>query len=581
VPLAPSRFLNDSPDVAHVGSQACADCHEAEHQSYLLTAHSRALEAVRLAEEPPDASFRHDRSNRMFHSARVSGQFVHRQQRLSSAGDVLLAEERPLKYAIGSGHHSRSYLAEIDGFLVESPLTWYAARQGWEMSPGYDRPEHLGFERQADHGCLVCHAGHAEKVAGNRDRVTLHELAIGCESCHGAGALHVARRSGAKPAVDHSGPAGDQAADLTIVHPDRLSRAERDALCAGCHLRGAATVTLRGRTLDDLRPGRKLEEVRLDYIAGPSTDKMTVVGHMEQMRTSACYQRSDSLTCISCHDPHAPPTAAERVGYYREKCNECHHEQCGLPRDVRLQRNADDNCVTCHMPQRPTDLPHFAFTHHRIGLHSEENPPGQQEATAATLVPLFDEQVLSPPDRERCLGLAYLEISDKQPTGALRNECLGRAEQLLTSARQQGAGDVEVLAALARLAWERGDWRRGRELAALTLAEDDRGSGARTTALVVEANSAFELRDHPAAIVALEELTKLRRRSDDWVLLGRALGASGRLEEAAVALAKAADIQPFRAETRLLLAGTYERLERVAQAKQQRTVAEALAREQH
>jgi tetratricopeptide (TPR) repeat protein len=139
---------------------------------------------------------------------------------------------------------------------------------------------------------------------------------------------------------------------------------------------------------------------------------------------------------------------------------------------------------------------------------------------------------------------------------------------------------VEVLAALARLAWERGDWRRGRELAALTLAEDDRGSGARTTALVVEANSAFELRDHPAAIVALEELTKLRRRSDDWVLLGRALGASGRLEEAAVALAKAADIQPFRAETRLLLAGTYERLERVAQAKQQRTVAEALARGQ-
>jgi hypothetical protein len=32
--------------------------------------------------------------------------------------------EVQLKYLVGSGRHSRTYLAELDGFLTESPLTW-------------------------------------------------------------------------------------------------------------------------------------------------------------------------------------------------------------------------------------------------------------------------------------------------------------------------------------------------------------------------------------------------------------------------------------------------------------------------
>ena len=40
------------------------------------------------------------------------------------------------------------------------------ATQAWGMSPGYDTPHQMGFERAAGEGCLVCHAGEAKAIGG-------------------------------------------------------------------------------------------------------------------------------------------------------------------------------------------------------------------------------------------------------------------------------------------------------------------------------------------------------------------------------------------------------------------------------
>ena len=55
--------------------------------------------------------------------------------------EAVVLEEHPLRWVVGSGHHSLTYAAEADGFLVESPATWYAGRRRWDVSPGYDRPD--------------------------------------------------------------------------------------------------------------------------------------------------------------------------------------------------------------------------------------------------------------------------------------------------------------------------------------------------------------------------------------------------------------------------------------------------------
>src|SRR4051794_4334404 len=63
---SPSRYQSTGPDVSHVGTAVCAKCHPKRHQSYLLTAHSRAFvdlgPGARAADldpgaQPPDVDF--------------------------------------------------------------------------------------------------------------------------------------------------------------------------------------------------------------------------------------------------------------------------------------------------------------------------------------------------------------------------------------------------------------------------------------------------------------------------------------------------------------------------------------------
>ena len=49
----------------------------------------------------------------------------------------IAAGTAPLHYYIGSGSVARSLVTAVDGFLFQSPLTYYAARDGWELSPGF------------------------------------------------------------------------------------------------------------------------------------------------------------------------------------------------------------------------------------------------------------------------------------------------------------------------------------------------------------------------------------------------------------------------------------------------------------
>src|SRR4051812_25256323 len=52
-----SPYLNTGPDAEYVGTTACKECHSSKYESYLHTAHSRAMSDVSLPAEPPDGAF--------------------------------------------------------------------------------------------------------------------------------------------------------------------------------------------------------------------------------------------------------------------------------------------------------------------------------------------------------------------------------------------------------------------------------------------------------------------------------------------------------------------------------------------
>ena len=131
---------------------------------------------------------------------------------------------------------------------------------------------------------------------------------------------------------------------------------------------------------------------------------MTVSGQIEQMRLSRCYVKSEKMTCATCHNPHAPPPQSERVAYFRNKCLQCHEvDQCRMPVAERKEKEANDYCVTCHMPRGPTDIPHFSFTHHRVGIHSTQAESAKLTA-ADKLVPVVDVAHLPKLEQMRLLG---------------------------------------------------------------------------------------------------------------------------------------------------------------------------------
>src|ERR1043166_362867 len=72
-PYRETRFLNTGSEARYVGVDACTNCHRTKHQSFLLTAHSKAFADVNPADEPPDAAFHHPASGRDYRVYRNDG----------------------------------------------------------------------------------------------------------------------------------------------------------------------------------------------------------------------------------------------------------------------------------------------------------------------------------------------------------------------------------------------------------------------------------------------------------------------------------------------------------------------------
>lgn len=568
--LAPSRFLNTAADVKFAGSNACRECHEEEWESYSHSGMSRSMREIDVDQEPPDETVQHKISGRRFQSLRRDGTLRHREELVDGDRPLLLAEHE-MRYVVGSGTHFTMYLNEIDGFLVESPLTWYAAKPGWDMSPGYDQPHHLGFQREITVDCLFCHAGQARAIDGSYHRIRIDEMGIGCERCHGPGALHVARHTSGSDTDDN-----DSEFDTTIVNPARLSRDRADAVCHQCHLQSRAYVAARGRSLADFRPGLALEDFQHYYRSADPRLQMKVVGHTEQMLLSRCYRESGTMTCMTCHNPHAIAPSSERATIHRRTCLKCHETgRCPSPADRRRQTKPPDNCVACHMPTVPTNTLHVAVTHHRIGVHrdnSQTTSPGNRPSSP-DLEPIHDLSRFQQLDRQRSLGLAYLKSTFRTGDGGGDFRVLwSRSRELLMKSRNQGLRDPEVDATLAQLLFFN---QPGEAVGHAKTALEDPGLSieSRLNALFALASDHQQQRRPTQALRYLDELTRLRRSAADWELRALCLLQQQDTTQALRALETAVAIDPELLPARKLLIRLYrERGNQVELAHQQELV---------
>jgi hypothetical protein len=337
----------------YVGDEACLPCHKEQALSYGQTSHHltshlpdkasilgsfKEGENILMIENPPNTEV----DPRLFFKMEIQ-HGAHYETAVAEKGSQKLTRSEAIDIVTGSGVRGQTYLYWAGNELYELPVSYWSDGNQWINSPGYTDGT-ANFNRHVDPRCLECHTTYIHPLSSDTQTNVFDNdslvTGISCETCHGAGANHVAREKG--------GSAGsERASSNAILNPAKFTRDRQVDLCALCHS-GGQRVEL--KPAFSYLPGESLDQ----YLAADPADiadRPDVHGNqVGLLKKSRCYLSSPSMSCSTCHDVHRRErTAAE----YSDRCLGCHRWQsCGVSHT--LGSKIAHNCIDCHMPMQQT-----------------------------------------------------------------------------------------------------------------------------------------------------------------------------------------------------------------------------------
>lgn len=453
-----------------VGSAACSRCHAEIYRRFSQTSMGRSMSPVTPKYlERTSGSYVNEGLQRRFEVYTKDGKLYQSESGIGADGKQSFEDAHPVDWIIGAGMNGFGAILQRDQYLFQAPLSFYTKAGNWAPSPGYEFAD-LGFDRPITAGCIFCHSGRSNPVAGGSGKfesAPFSELAIGCERCHGPGAAHVQAMHNMRTAAGTK-PASARPLDTRIVNPASLTPYLADNICMACHQTGDVRVLKPGKTYQDVRPGRPLDETLAILMVPPKRDSPPSSDHVEHyysMTLSKCYRASSGrLSCITCHDPHIEPTREEAPAYFNKKCLACHTNQsCKLPTEARSHTEPGNNCIGCHMPKRDIQvISHSSATNHRIVARPDE--PFPEITFRQTTAQLPDLIHLNPaPGRESdplpplSLLEAYGELAEYKP------EYVAPYLKVLGQLEQGQPEEPLVQSALGRRDLKNGDYRSAAE----------------------------------------------------------------------------------------------------------------------
>jgi tetratricopeptide (TPR) repeat protein len=338
VPSVPEISSTAAVNPGYVGPQACAECHADRVAEFRATRHFLANDVPRPGTMPvgfmpgqnsfsvPDLPVR-------FQMSEADGGYLQTAIRESAVGNETASSTIGFVYGARGGNDEVNFTWHGDR-LFELPIVWLDKLGTWGASP-FDRHGSGDFSRDMTIRCVECHNTWCEHAPGSRNQYGRDSFILGvtCEVCHGPGREHVAFHQGQPQAkTAHA-----------VVQPARLPRERQMDLCANCHSnalkhRGPAFSYRPGLPLDDFYLTLRTKYPEDDHVANQTT----------YLRQSRCFQESDTLTCVTCHNPHLPRSATNAGAI---SCRKCHAAADCTDRD-RLPAAVQDDCISCHMPER-------------------------------------------------------------------------------------------------------------------------------------------------------------------------------------------------------------------------------------
>jgi tetratricopeptide (TPR) repeat protein len=574
-PVALDDDLPDPPpaDPGYLGPDACARCHDARVAEFKKTSHFRACRAPEPAAMA--AGFAPGRNvysaantyardpGLRFEMTRRGDEFFEAAVRSTPAGEE--RGEARIDLVYGSGGADEVYLTWHDDRLYELPVAWLNPQREWGASP-YDRHGKGDYARDMTPRCVECHNTWFEHDPSTPNRYNRQTCVVGvtCERCHGPGREHVAYHQ-AHP---------DDGVGRAVVKPAELARDRLMDLCGQCH----SNATKRRGPAFSYRPGEPLEEhFRTAVSRHPEEDH--VANQVKYLRLSKCYQRNDTLTCVTCHDPHRPEEKSVEGG--ARSCLKC-HQAADCAEQPRVPAGVRGDCVGCHMPQH-VKINVFFHTE-----YDEYVPPIRRHEHRIGVYPVARQQVLlewsrgqrddsARPEIERLRGelvehwLAEADNCRREyrylaAVGALREaqrvDLTPAVRDRLKEAVADRAGlDADLALVLLRMEEQRFPEARDLLERMLRVKPDDAQAHGRLGTVLATLGQTEQAREHLRAVARFDPDDQYGEAMLGWLAY-----RDGKAEEAVAAYTRADEIEPYDAKINYLLGTSLARLGRWAEA---------------
>jgi len=311
----------------YVGSASCFTCHSDQHRNWSTTSHPYMIQDVSANPGAILADF-------------AAGEDVR--------GDQPYALE-DIVFTMGSKHNQRYIAASDDGYVV-LPGQWSIDSGAWVAADSADWLK----------DCAGCHT-----TGFDVETSTWAELSVGCESCHGAGSVHVEAARALPEGID------PMSEDVYAVRSTIVSTVD-SAVCAQCHTRGMSPDGAHGYPIGYV-VGGPLDETMFTlsmpveggdeawWADGTERDYRQQYpawlgsAHGNALATITEGDHSQPF-CLACHstdydfqDPTFPQDVVTlENAQFSITCVQCHSPHGEGDREAQLVGESYDLCVSCH-----------------------------------------------------------------------------------------------------------------------------------------------------------------------------------------------------------------------------------------
>ncbi len=362
--------IKSPPNATFVGSENCQSCHATQHDQWLHSHHSKAIEPVN------DSTMLGNFNDVKFLYNKIESRFYKKENNFyvqTDGPDGNLTEFK-IKYTFGV-YPLQQYLVEFPGGRMQAlPFAWdsrakdVGGQRWYHMYPQerIDFRDQLHWTKAYQNWNMMCAECHSTALRKNWNpetnsyATTYKELSVGCESCHGPASNHMIwtaeknteyKKNNLKgfsfTLVNDWASAWKFDTDSTpIAH--RVTPQSNKAVenvCAACHARSSQLSDGWNNSpgvdfLEHHRPTMVTEP--LFWPTGEQRDEVYV---WNSFQASKMY--NNGVTCMDCHNAHT----GKLLAMDNALCLRCHNASVfDTPKhSFHPKESEGGKCVNCHM----------------------------------------------------------------------------------------------------------------------------------------------------------------------------------------------------------------------------------------